>query len=723
MFRRNILVLASAAGVSCATYYSFQSKTLRLDSSAPKPKSQSGASSSSVAPQKNIQHWQPPTRQEILQKLQNGEEYDLLVIGGGATGTGVALDAAARGLKVALVERDDFASGTSSKSTKLVHGGVRYLEKAVWNLDMEQYKLVHEALSERHTLLKVAPYLATPLPIMCPIYKWWQLPYYYAGVKAYDLVAGSRNLESSYFLTKTRALKEFPMLKSENLKGAVVYYDGQQNDSRMNIVLALTAIFYGADVANHVEVTKLLRKKREHKRDGDSEEVLCGASVVDTLTGKTWEIKAKGVINATGPFCDSIRKMDDPSCQEILSPSSGVHIVLPHYYAPDHMGLIDPATSDGRVIFFLPWEGNTVAGTTDAPTKVSYDPMPSESEIQFILNEVARYLSPDIKVRRGDVLSAWSGIRPLVRNPNSSNTAALVRNHLVFVSDKGLLTVGGGKWTTYRKMAEEAVDKAIEVFDLNPSQPCSTEDILLIGTHGYNPNSYIKIIQHYGMETEVAQHLCHNYGDRAGSVAALAVQTGERWPLMGKRLAYPYHFIEAEVRYACRREYACTVVDVIGRRTRLAFLSAKAAKHSLPRIIEIMAEELKWDSARKKKELQNANEYLKTMGLDVNTSRAYFKPDEVEYLKNEFKALDYDGDGVISSKDLKQLFGKQYFEENDDLLTALLSEVETKTKGIVDFDEFLEILIETSDIRKPTKFAQMVANLHQPSPERSGGGV
>jgi glycerol-3-phosphate dehydrogenase len=334
--------------------------------------------------------------------------YDLLVIGGGATGTGIALDAATRGLKVALVERDDFSSGTSSKSTKLVHGGVRYLEKAVWNLDYSQYKLVKEALRERKSFLYTAPHLSSWLPIMLPLQKWWQAPYFWAGTKFYDFLAGSEGIESSYFLNRSKALGAFPMLKKENLFGALVYYDGQHNDSRMNISLAMTASLYGATVVNHLEVTSL---------EKDANGKLCGARVRDLIPklngnggdGDEFVVRAKGVINATGPFADAILQMDEPEKRELVAPSLGVHVVLPGYLSPQNMGLIDPSTSDGRVIFFLPWQGNTIAGTTDAPCKITKNPIAGEEDINWILNEIRGYLTPDINIQRSDILAAWSG--------------------------------------------------------------------------------------------------------------------------------------------------------------------------------------------------------------------------------------------------------------------------------------------------------------------------
>jgi len=556
-----------------------------------------------------------------LRKSNSGSQddvYDILVIGAGATGAGVALDAATRGLKVALVERDDFSSGTSSKSTKLVHGGVRYLEKAVWNLDYAQYELVKEALKERKYFLQTAPHLSMWLPIMLPLDKWWKVPYYWAGTKFYDFLAGSEGIESSYFLTKSRAIDAFPMLKQTDLVGALVYYDGAHNDSRMNVSIAMTAALYGATVVNHMEVTGLQKDPSSGR--------LCGATLTDRIperdgnkAAQPFNIRAKCIINCTGPFTDGIRKLDDPGCKDIVAPASGVHVILPGYYSPGKMGLIDPSTSDGRVIFFLPWQGNTIAGTTDEPAAISNNPLPDEKSIQWILNEISHYLSPDINVRRGDVLAAWSGLRPLVKDPKAKNTESLVRNHLIDISESGLVTCAGGKWTTYRQMAEECVDAAIPAFGLRPRRvldaprvsgteavddgadldgTCQTHRVRLIGAHGFSRTLFIHLIQHFGVETEVARHLTESYGDRAWTVAALCRATDKRFPAKGERIALLYPFVDGEVRYAVRHEYAQTAVDVLARRTRLAFLNAQAALEALPKVIDIMTEELGWDRKR-----------------------------------------------------------------------------------------------------------------------------
>lgn len=409
--------------------------------------------------------------------------------------------------------------------------------------------------------------------------------------------------------------------------------DGAHNDSRMNVSLAMTAALYGATVVNHLEVTGL---------EKDASGKLNGARVKDLVQEKNgkkaeeFTIRAKGIVNATGPFTDSIRKMDDQRVDEIVSPSSGVHVILPGYYSPANMGLIDPKTSDGRVIFFLPWQGNTIAGTTDAPTNITQNPIAGEEEIEWILSEIRGYLAPDINVRRGDVLAAWSGIRPLVRDPKARNTESLVRNHLITVSDSGLITCAGGKWTTYRQMAEETVDEAIKLYKLLPGPvshaprisgtehiddaatldgTCQTHQVRLLGAHGYSKTLFINLIQHFGVETEVARHLTESYGDRAWTVAVLSAPTDKRFPVRGVRISALYPFIDGEVRYAVRHEYAQTAVDVLARRTRLAFLNAQAALEALPMIIDLMAEELKWDGRRKDVEWRDTVQFLASMGL------------------------------------------------------------------------------------------------------------
>ncbi|CAH1249133.1 GPD2 [Branchiostoma lanceolatum] len=673
-----------------------------------------------------------PMRAANLQALQETAEFDVLVIGGGATGCGVALDAVTRGLKTALVERDDFSAGTSSRSTKLIHGGVRYLQKAIMGLDKEQYNLVKEALHERANLLEIAPHLSGPLPIMLPVYRWWQLPYFWAGIKAYDLVAGSQCVKSSYLLTKSRALELFPMLKKDRLVGAIVYYDGQHNDARMNLAIALSAARHGAAVANHMEVKSLTKST-----DDNGKEVISGAIMKDTLTGEEITVKAKCVINATGPFTDGVRQMDNAEIPNICQPSAGVHIILPDYYSPESMGLLDPSTSDGRVIFFLPWAGLTIAGTTDSPCDVTHNPTPTEKEIQFILNEIKNYLSPDVSVRRGDVLAAWSGIRPLVSDPNSKNTQSISRNHVIEVSPTNLVTIAGGKWTTYRSMASDTVDKAIEVCSLEPRhKECQTDGLMLEGGDAYTPTMFIRLVQDFGLENEVAQHLAHTYGDKAFEVAKLAQMTGKRWPVVGKRLVEDFPYLEAEVKYAAK-EYACTAIDVIARRTRLAFQNVQAAETALPTIVKLLGQELGWSKQRCKEEEEAAKEFLyMEMGgkahLDV---RAQITPDtnlpvaDIERYTKRFNNV-AGSKGFITHVDLENIIQNLGIDVSDDQLHDMLEEVDTNRNGQVELDEFLQLMnaahlgyVTLSRLDRIMALTDNMVEKKAIPTHRSGGGV
>ncbi|XP_046386754.1 glycerol-3-phosphate dehydrogenase, mitochondrial [Ischnura elegans] len=677
-----------------------------------------------------------PTRAEQIQSLKR-DNFDVLIVGGGATGSGCAVDAVTRGLKTAMVEIDDFGSGTSSRSTKLIHGGVRYLQTAILRLDIEQYRMVKEALNERANMLKVAPHLAHPLPIMLPVYNWWQIPYFWVGIKAYDIVAGTKLVKSSYYLSKKNALELFPMLKKDELKGAIVYYDGQQNDARMNLVLALTATRHGATVANHVEVTSLLKGKEKGPNGAPQ---LIGARVKDRLTGEEWNVSARCIINATGPFTDSLRQMDDPSIKPICAPSAGVHIVLPGYYSPDQMGLLDPATSDGRVIFFLPWEKHTIAGTTDSPCDVTHHPAPTEDDILFILDEIKNYLSPDIEVRRGDVLSAWSGIRPLVQDPNKEDTQSLARNHIVHVSPSGLVTIAGGKWTTYRSMAADTIDAAIKATGLKPAcQSSQTKGLYLEGGHNWSPTMFIRLVQDFGLECETAQHLASAYGDRAFAVAKLATLTGKRWPIIGKKLHPEFPYIDAEVRYAVK-EYACTAIDVIARRLRLAFLNVQAAQEALPGIIDLMGEELKWSEKEKKAQFEAATHFLQSeMGHNVNRASQERIPidltkEEVATYRKRFQAIDQERKGYVSINDIRRSMERTGEKVSGEMLHEILRELDTNMNGQVELDEYLQMMSAIkSGYLSHSRFARMAEMEEEHvekerargkiSVERSGGGL
>lgn len=568
---------------------------------------------------------QIPSRSDQLTALKTytkEKPLDILVIGGGATGSATALDASLRGLQVGLVERDDFASGTSSRSTKLIHGGVRYLEKAFFQMDPAQLNLVFEALRERAIMLSQAPHLTNALPTFLPCYKLWEVPFYWAGLKAYDLVAvvGSGLLQVSKFVPSSEARRVFPTLNrktsdGKKLKGTIVYYDGQMDDARFNVSLGLTAAIYGAKVANHTEVRSLIRDEAENK--------IIGVRARDVFTGDEFDVHAKSVINATGPFTDGVRRMENPDANSMIVPSAGVHITLPSYYSPDGLGLIVPKTKDGRVVFMLPWLGRTIAGTTDSSVEITALPQPHEDEIGFILNALQDYLGID--VRRKDVTSAWSGIRPLAVNPDadSSSTQNILREHAVHVSPEKLITITGGKWTTQRKMAEDVVDKAIQLGGLSAkATKCKTPFVKLVGAHKWDEAYFTFLAQRYErvkysaekqdtvstglLEVDCAKHLSRAYGDQAYRVAELA----ERG--LGRRLANDFPILEAEVVYAVQNEYCMTAIDFLARRSRLVFLDASAAEKALPKVVELMGTELKWDKRRCKEETDNALKFIST---------------------------------------------------------------------------------------------------------------
>lgn len=593
----------------------------------------------------------PPSRESLVENLKTTKKFDMVVIGGGAVGTGTALDAVTRGMNVCLLEKEDFASGTSSKSTKMAHGGVRYLEKAIFHLSKAQLDLVIEALNERANMLRTAPHLCGVLPIMIPVYTWWQIPYFFAGCKMYDWFAGYQNLRSSTIFSKEITMAVAPMLDASNLKASCIYHDGTFNDARMNSTLAITAIDQGATVLNYFEVKQLLK---------DDSGKIVGVKAKDLETNEIHEIEATSVVNATGPFADKILEMDEhpqglPPKEsrkpKMVVPSSGVHIVLPEFYCSEEVGLLDPSPADGRVMFFLPWQGKVLAGTTDTALKtVPEHPVPTEEEIQDILKELQKYIS--FPVKREDVLSAWSGIRPLVRDPSTvvegeeGSTEGIVRSHLLTQSPSGLVTISGGKWTTYREMAEETVDHVISNFDFGDKQfkPCQTNQLILAGGEDYSKNYSARLIHEYKIPLKLANHLSNNYGSRsplilelynandynklpvalasAKSFDASQSSTKEDNFLNFKR--FEESFTVAELKYALQYEYIRTPVDFLARRTRLAFLNAKEALIAVDGVVEIMGNELKWNEQTKEKMRDDAVRYISSMGVTANITASQY---------------------------------------------------------------------------------------------------
>ncbi len=525
----------------------------------------------------------------MLGRLMDGHEFDLLVIGGGATGCGVALEAATRGLDVALVERDDFAQGTSSKSTKLVHGGVRYLEKAILGLDREQFSLVREGLRERGYLLRNAPHLAHAIRLMTPVKTWFQAAYIFAGLVLYDLLAGRLGLGRSRLITRSKAAELFPQLNLDGYVAAVIYYDGQFNDARMAVSLARTAAAHGAACANHVEATGLIVEGGRVR----------GARLRDTVSGQSWEVRARGVVNATGPFADQVRHLDDPGSPEMLKVSSGIHIMLDASHAPEDLSLMIPSTEDGRVLFMIPWMGHVLFGTTDEPAAVERDPRALERDVEYLLRHASKYLRRPLG--RQDVLSVWSGLRPLVYSPGKCSTQELARTHVIALSARGLLTITGGKWTSYRIMAQDAVDAACRAFGFDTRRPSATMTLRMIGSRGYVPQGWRDLERRFGLDRALAKSLHMLYGDEAEDVARLGLTEG-----LMERLHPDHPFIGAEVAFAVRREMAVRVDDVLMRRLPLGLLHTAHAREAAAAVAQIMGRELGWDQERCAREAADA---------------------------------------------------------------------------------------------------------------------
>jgi glycerol-3-phosphate dehydrogenase len=504
--------------------------------------------------------------------------WDIVVIGGGATGVGVAVDAASRGYDVLLLEQSDFGKGTSSRSTKLAHGGVRYLEQG-------NVSLVMEALKERGLMLQNAPHLVHNLGFVVPNYDWWETPFYGIGLKLYNLLAGKYGFGASRILSKEETLEKLPTIKTEGLRGGVIYFDGQFDDARLLINLAATAFEQGAVLLNYATVEALTK---------DDEGFVDGVRFRDLETGEQVKVRAAAVINATGPFTDDVRRMADPETEPMIAPSQGIHLVFDHSFLAGDNAVMVPHTSDGRVMFAIPWHGHTVVGTTDTPVEhATLEPVAMEREIDFILHTASLYLAR--KPARSDVLSVFAGIRPLVRaaGAGAGNTAALSRDHTIRIESNGMITICGGKWTTYRHMAEDCVNHAATLARL-PEKPCITGRLNI---HGFHTSA-----EKFGRLAV--------YGSDAAAIRELEDGDAElRKPL---HPALPY--TGAEVVWAARHELASALEDVLARRTRALFLNARAAIEMAPRAAALMARELKrtreWEASQVKVFEAVADNYL-----------------------------------------------------------------------------------------------------------------
>ncbi|MEW6616774.1 MAG: glycerol-3-phosphate dehydrogenase/oxidase [Thermodesulfobacteriota bacterium] len=514
-------------------------------------------------------------REEMLGRIANStQEWDFVVIGGGATGLGIAVEAASRGFRVVLLEQNDFAAGTSSRSTKLIHGGVRYLQQG-------NISLVLESLKERGILKRNAPHLVHDLPFIVPTYDWWEGPFYGVGLKLYDILAGKEGFGSSKILSQEETVKRIPTIETEGLRGGVIYYDGQFDDSRLAINLAQTASEQGGTIINYMKVTNLLKQN----------DLICGVVAHDLENNQEYELKSRSVINATGVFTDFIRKLDEPMAPPIIQPSQGTHIVLDKSFLPGETAIMVPHTDDGRVLFAIPWHNRVIVGTTDTPVlNPLLEPLPMEQEIEFLLKHAAQYLTND--PNPNDVLSVFAGLRPLVSSVKNLETAAISREHVISISRTGLVTIAGGKWTTYRKMAEETIDQAIVVAQLE-YQPSVSKTLQI---HGY-----------------------HNHADRFGKLEDYGSDAIEIQNLVKKEphLGEPLHndsILRAEVVWAANNEMARTVEDFLARRRRILFLDARASIEIAPDVAKLMATELKkgikWQKSQIELFKKTANNYL-----------------------------------------------------------------------------------------------------------------
>ncbi len=518
-------------------------------------------------------------RENLISAIsEENRQWDMVVIGGGATGLGTAVDAASRGYSVLLLEQSDFAKGTSSRSTKLVHGGVRYLAQG-------DVQMVIGALHERGRMRLNAPHLVKDMRFIIGNYRWWERLFYTIGLTCYDLLAGRLGLGRSLPLTKKKTLSEIPGLLTENLRGGVVYHDGQFDDSRMAVTLAFSAVDHGATVLNYMRVTGLIK---------NGEGKICGVEAVDTLSDKTYRVQAKVVVNATGVFVDDVMRMDAPEARKKVRPSQGVHIVVDESFLGGGSALMIPKTKDGRVLFGVPWHGKVVLGTTDTPLNTaSLEPRALDEEVDFILDQAGQYLTK--KPTRKDVLSVFAGLRPLAapQQDDAKKTKEISRNHKIYTSQSGLLTITGGKWTTYREMAEDAVNLAIGIGRLE-SRPCVTKTLKL---HGYKEN---------------VDRSCWDYvyGSDISKIKEIEKECAENAELLDAN----YTFTVAHVIWAVREELAVSVEDVLARRVRALFVDVRAAIRIAPKVASIMAKELEksteWETAQVSSFTALANEYI-----------------------------------------------------------------------------------------------------------------
>ena len=523
-------------------------------------------------------------RLKNLARLEH-EEFDVCIIGGGATGLGCALDAAMRGLKVVLIERDDFASATSSKSTKLFHGGVRYLEQAVKKLDLEQFRMVNKALNERKTLIKNAPHLAQPLALLTPCYTWWEGIYYAIGLKIYDFLAGKTNLAPSEWLSKEAAIRRVPQLKEERLKSAVLYFDGQFDDVRYAMAIAKTADLKGAVLINHVETLGFER---------NTEGVLTSLHVRETLHDEDYHIRAKLFVNATGPFSDRIRQLANPKSAPRMRVSKGAHIVLPRDLMPGDTAVLIPKTDDGRVIFMIPWQRRLLVGTTDEECKLTEKEIALEKDdVDYLLKYVNRYFKKEVNPEQ--VKSGFGGLRPLLQADPSEDAKSLVRDHEVEVDKtSGLISIMGGKWTTYRIMAKDTIDKCEEILRGTVSE-CKTHEQLLIGAKDWIREDYKRLARKFSIPEYVTRRLNRRYGTEAVKILMMIWKD----PTLRHPIVQGSPILKAEVMYVTVHEMTCTLKDLLSRRLGLELTDWQQTLEVMSTVANLMQEALWFSSTER----------------------------------------------------------------------------------------------------------------------------
>ncbi|WUR04128.1 glycerol-3-phosphate dehydrogenase (GPDM) [Vairimorpha necatrix] len=543
--------------------------------------------------------WKPKTRYKILDDFRN-THFDILIIGGGATGMGCAIEGISRGLKVGLIEANDFGSGTSSKSTKLLHGGIRYLEKAVNNLDKSQFNLVTEALRERKIVMEMCPFLCRSVDLIFPVYKKILVLYYYLGLTLYDWISGTKSLGRSRFLNVKDTIDKFPNIRKNNLVGSVLYVDGQFYDSKFNVLLAVTSAYYGGSILNHVKLTKLIKENDK----------IIGAECYDKISETVFNVKCKVLVNTAGPFIDEIRKKSKSECNTLIQPSYGTHILVPAIFSPKNMGFVDPNTSDGRIAFFMNYKGKTLIGATDVKCQVEEHIKPSKEDLHFLIHEANYFTDNDLKLSKKDVLSVWTGIRPLICDPTKKDTENIVRNHVIHIENDNMVTVSGGKWTIFRLMGEQAIVRIVNNFNLNVKRPSISEFFTVLGAQGYTKATEYDLALKLSLPEDIAKHLATSYGTKGYLMSEYYTGTYTR-------LTDGYPYTKEEIIYCIEQEFAYKVSDVLFNRFMISYLDVRRAYNLIRPVADVMKDYFVWNQEKYEEQIRECKEMMETVGFSL----------------------------------------------------------------------------------------------------------